>query len=307
MAINVLIADQERTFADVLAARLDDEDDIEVTDAVQIQALNAALPARWPAEVMLLDSDLPSNAANRVCEKVSGDEPTRVIMLSFSSEPERIVEAFRSGASAWVRKDESLDYLLRVIRGVARGESWLPPGETHNVLQLLMRVSERRRANELLLAKLTARERAVLACLAEGAAHRDVVAKQLHLSVNTVRTHVRNLLTKLGVHSTLEAVALTREAVALATDSPGWLHGEVLPADGDSAPSRYGARCRRRHPADDVGQRRQLTGAAAITVALNLAGTSRVGAPHPAKFSRRIEAPSILSPGLISRMGDIAA
>ena len=75
----------------------------------------------------------------------------------------------------------------------------------------------RHRENELLLDKLTVRERAVLACLAQGAAHRDVVAKQLHLSVNTVRTHMRNLMAKLGVHSMLEAVALTR-------DDAGWLY-----------------------------------------------------------------------------------
>lgn len=212
MAINILIADQERTFADVLGARLDDEDDIEVMGTVQVQAPGSSLLAGRTAEVMLLDGDLPDDAANRLCEKFSrGDEPTRVIMLSFSSEPERIVKALRARAAAWVRKDESLEYLMRVIRGVARGESWLPRSETADVVQLLIWGRDRHRENELLLAKLTARERAVLACLAEGAAHRDAVAKQLHLSVNTVRTHMRNLMAKLGVHSMLEAVALTRD------------------------------------------------------------------------------------------------
>ena len=212
MAVNILIADQERTFADVLGARLDDEDDIEVMGTVQVQAPGSSLLAGKTAEVVLLDGDLPDDAANRLCEKLSrGDEPTRVIMLSFSSEPERIVKALRARAVAWVRKDESLEYLMRVIRGVARGESWLPRSETADVVQLLIWGRDRHRENELLLAKLTARERAVLACLAEGAAHRDAVAKQLHLSVNTVRTHMRNLMAKLGVHSMLEAVALTRD------------------------------------------------------------------------------------------------
>jgi DNA-binding NarL/FixJ family response regulator len=217
MAINVLIADQERAFADVLAARLDDEDDIEVMGAVQVIAPRSPQLTGKFTEVMLLDGDLPDDAANRLCERLSsGDGPTRVIMLSFSSEPERIVKALRARAAAWVRKDESLEHLLRVIRGVARGESWLPPSETGDVVQLLIWGQERHRENELLLAKLTARERAVLACLAEGAAHRDEVARQLHLSVNTVRTHMRNLMAKLGVHSMLEAVALTR-------DNASWL------------------------------------------------------------------------------------
>ena len=218
MAINVLIADQERIFADALATRLDDEDDIGVMGAVRVAA-SSWLIAGNPAEVMLLDGDLPGDAANRLCGKFADCEAARVIMLSFSSEPERIVKAFQAGAAAWVRKDESLEHLLQVIRGVARGESWLPPSETADVVQLLLHAGERHRQNERLLAKLTARERAVLACLAEGAAHREAVAKQLHLSVNTVRTHLQNLMAKLGVHSTVEAVALTR-------DNPDWLHGD---------------------------------------------------------------------------------
>jgi two-component system NarL family response regulator len=212
MVISVLVADQECAFADVLAARLDEEDDIEVIGAVQVQAPGSSLLAGRSAEVMVLDGDLPDDAGNRLCEELSdGDKPTRVIMLSFSSEPERIVKALRARAAAWVRKDESLEHLLRVIRGVARGQSWLPSSETGNVIQLLIWSQDRNQKNQLLLNKLTARERAVLACLAEGAAHRDAVAKQLHLSVNTVRTHTQNLMAKLGVHSMLEAVALTRD------------------------------------------------------------------------------------------------
>jgi DNA-binding NarL/FixJ family response regulator len=218
MAISVFVADQERAFAEVLAARLDDEDDMEVMGAAQIQAQSTSLLMGKSAEVMLLDADLPDDAADRVCEKLTGrDKPTRVIMLSFSSEPERIVKALRAGAAAWVRKDATLEYLLGVIRGVARGESWLPQRETADVIQLLIRGQDRNQKNQLLINKLTARERAVLACLAEGAAHRDAVAKQLHLSVHTVRTHMQNLMAKLGVHSMLEAVALTR-------DNPDLIH-----------------------------------------------------------------------------------
>ena len=220
MAINVIVADKERTFANVLAARLSDEDDIKVMHVFQVQKPDPSMLAGKYAEVMLLDGDLPEDAANRLSEKLSfGDKPTRVIMLSFSSEPERIIKAFQAKAAAWVRKDESLEHLLRVIRGVARGESWLPPSETADVLQVLIWGRDRHRENQLLLNKLTPRERAVLACLAEGAAHREAVAAQLHLSVNTVRTHIRNLMAKLGVHSMLEAVVLTR-------DAGGWLYEE---------------------------------------------------------------------------------
>lgn len=210
MGISVFVVDQERTFADALAARLEAEEDVGV-----VAAVHAKVPAQYRmagrrADIMLLDGDLPDAVVTGVCEETSrGEGPTRVIILSHSSEPERIAAAIRAGAAAWVRKDDSLDHLLQVIRGVARGESWLPASETANVLRLVLRERDQRRENDHLLASLTSREREVLVHLADGAGRRDV-ADRLHLSANTVRTHLQNLMAKLGVHSALEAVALTQ-------------------------------------------------------------------------------------------------
>lgn len=212
MEIKVFIADQERTFAEVLAARLDDEEDIKVVGAAQGGTSGHWLIAGKSVDVVVLDSDLAGGTANRLCaELVNRARSVQVIVLSSSSEPERIVTAIRAGAAAWVRKDESLERLLQAIRGVARGESWLPPSELGNVLRLLLREQDRHRKSEQMLATLTPRERAVLACLAEGTGRRDAVAEQLNLSVNTIRTHLQNLMAKLDVHSALEAVALIRE------------------------------------------------------------------------------------------------
>jgi DNA-binding NarL/FixJ family response regulator len=212
MGINVLVADQERTFAEALAARLEAESDMAVVGAVRVRMPRPWLIAQIPADVLLLDGDLPGEAANRLCQELSGrDARIRVIMLTSSSGSARIVRAIGAGAAAWVRKDESLDHLLRVIRGVVRGETWLPPAETGHVVRLLLRERERQRKSERLLAALTPREREVLTCLAEGVGDRQVIAEQLHLSVNTVRTHMQNLMAKLGVHSALEAAALIRD------------------------------------------------------------------------------------------------
>jgi DNA-binding NarL/FixJ family response regulator len=210
MGISVFVVDQERTFADALAARLEAEDDVEVVAAVHARTPAQCLIVGRHADVMLLDADLPERAAVRLCEELCGrDEPPRVVMLSFSAEPERIIDAVRAGAAAWVGKNEPLQHLLQVIRGVARGETWLPPAEAGRVLEFLMRDHDQRRDNDQLLAALTPRELEVLACLAQGAGRREV-AERLHLSANTVRTHLQNLMAKLGVHSTLEAVALSR-------------------------------------------------------------------------------------------------
>jgi two-component system NarL family response regulator len=217
MGINVLVADQERAFADALTTRLAIESEIDVLGMVQLRMPRPRLFAPASADVVLLDGDVPGQVADRLCEELSGPNPrTHIVMLSSSSEPVRIVQAIRAGVAAWVRKDESLDHLLHVISGVARGETWLPPAETGNVVRLLLQEQDRQRQAGRLLATLTPREREVLACLVEGTARRDLIAERLRLSVNTVRTHLQNLMAKLGVHSALEAVALTRDYV-------GWL------------------------------------------------------------------------------------
>jgi DNA-binding NarL/FixJ family response regulator len=204
MEITAVIIDEERTFADALAIRLNAEEDLSVVAVTQPTATTMG----WHADIILLDVDLTGSV--RFCKTTSRTpNDTRVIMLSHTSEPSRIVAAIEAGARAWVRKDESVEHLLRVLRGVARGETWLPPAETGNVLSLLLRQRDGREDTDRLLDVLTPREREVLACLAEGAG-RNQVAEQLNLRANTVRTHLQNIMTKLGVHSALEAVALTR-------------------------------------------------------------------------------------------------
>lgn len=223
MGINVLVAAQERILADALATWLESESEMEVVAAVQLTMPRPRLIAPVSTDVLVLDGDLPDEAADSLYAELSGhDVRTRIVVLSFSSDPARIVRALRAGVTAWVGKDESLDHLLRVIRSAARGETWLPPAETGNVVRLLLREQERQRQTQRELATLTARERAVLACIAEGTPRRDLVAEQLHLSVNTVRTHLQNLMAKLHVHSAVEAAALTR-------DYAGWLSRDNTP------------------------------------------------------------------------------
>jgi DNA-binding NarL/FixJ family response regulator len=204
MGITAVVVDEERTFADALAIRLNAEEDIEVIVVAQLTTATIG----WHADIILLDADFAG--AVKYCKATSArPDEARVIMLSHTSEPSRIVAAIEAGARAWVRKDESVEHLLRVLRGVVRGETWLPPTETGNVLSLLLRQRDGRNEGDRMLALLTPRERQVLACLAEGAG-RHQVAERLNLTANTVRTHLQNIMAKLGVHSALEAVTLTR-------------------------------------------------------------------------------------------------
>ena len=211
MAIRLFILVQERTFADALAIRLDSEPDMDVVAARHMNIPSPQLFTGSVADVMVLDGDMPGDVAFWLCEEISGGPGApRVIMISQSADAEDIVRAIRTGAAGWVGKSESLDRLIEVIRGVARNETWLPPGQTGHVLRLLLRGPDREQDDGAqLLRALTDREREVLVCLAEGTRRRDV-AKLLHMSPNTLRTHLQNLMGKLGVHSAIEAVALTR-------------------------------------------------------------------------------------------------
>jgi DNA-binding NarL/FixJ family response regulator len=210
MGITVAVVDQEATFTDALAARLQAEEDVEVVTGMLARAAVPYMIVGRNADVMLLDADLPGDIAARLCEELSGREDApRIVLLSHTCEPRRILETMQAGAAAWLGKDASLDELLRVIRGVARGETWLPPAQTGAVLRLLLAERDRQLDNDRLLATLTPREREVLGYLAEGAGRRDVAAR-LHVSTHTVRTHLQNIMAKLDVHSVLEAVALTR-------------------------------------------------------------------------------------------------
>jgi DNA-binding NarL/FixJ family response regulator len=219
MGISVFVVDAERTFADALSARLEAEEDIDIVMPLHPKAPAPSLILGRHADVVLLDADLPDRAAVNLCEELAGrSEAPRVVMMSSGSQADRIADAVRAGAAGWVRKDESLDHLLRVVRGVVAGETWLPRAEMGAVLRLLLEEREHRRESDRLLAALTPREREILSCLADGAGRRDV-AERLHLSANTVRTHLQNLMAKLGVHSTLEAVALTRAQLSVSTTS----------------------------------------------------------------------------------------
>jgi DNA-binding NarL/FixJ family response regulator len=202
IVITVAIVAQELTFADALAIRLDAEDDIKVV-AVAKPSSGAVL-GRY-ADVILLDADLGRDSANLLCDADSS-LVNRVVMLSQTSEPEPIVEAVQAGTAAWIRKDESLEHLLEVLRAAARGRIWLPVAETGKVPPLLGHQHNATSDDELWAARLTLRERQVLDCLAGGAG----------------RTHLQNIMAKLGVHSTLEAIAKVRSrAQSHSGDLPG--------------------------------------------------------------------------------------
>lgn len=154
----------------------------------------------------------------------------RTVVLAERDDPRRAALALQAGASGWVAKDCSLSRLLAVIRGVLREETHLPPALLTGVLRELTATRKHRTDSERLVESLTPREHEVLRCMVAGLGRKDVAAR-LFLSPHTVRTHMQNVLGKLGVHSTLAAVALARRAGV----RPAELSGDVVERSGQLA------------------------------------------------------------------------
>ncbi|MFI5762061.1 LuxR C-terminal-related transcriptional regulator [Streptomyces sp. NPDC051563] len=249
--IRVLVVDDHRIFAESLAAALAAEPDVDVSAAgsgpAALRCLERGAAEGRRFDVLLVDSDLAAVPAGVPVQRESGSAPpvadgialvagvrvshpaVRTVVLAERDDARRAALALQAGASGWVAKDCSLSRLLAVIRGVLREETHLPPALLTGVLRELTAARKHRTDSERLVESLTPREHEVLRCMVAGLGRKDVAAR-LFLSPHTVRTHMQNVLGKLGVHSTLAAVALARRAGVRPADLPG-LPGQGLAGD----------------------------------------------------------------------------
>ncbi|MBT2404470.1 MULTISPECIES: response regulator transcription factor [unclassified Streptomyces] len=251
--IRVLVVDDHRIFAESLAAALAAEPDVDVSAAgsgpAALRCLDRAVAEGRRFDVLLVDADLGAAAGVVPAQRESGSGPppgsdgialvagvrvthpaVRTVVLAERDDPRRAAVALQAGASGWVAKDSSLSRLLAVIRGVLREETHLPPALLTGVLRELTAARKHRTDSERLVESLTPREHEVLRCMVAGLGRKDVAAR-LFLSPHTVRTHMQNVLGKLGVHSTLAAVALARRAGV----RPAELAGDVVERSGQLA------------------------------------------------------------------------
>jgi DNA-binding NarL/FixJ family response regulator len=197
-AIRVLIVDDHRLFADAIMTTLQDHG-IEVLDIASSGAEAVMLTRRYLPEVVLLDIGLPDRSGLSVGQELLEDSPdTRIIALTGIEDPQLAREAARVGFRGYLRKDANVQEFVDAVRRTLSGEMVFPNG--------YKRFIRRKPAYEETTDSLSNRELQVLALLAEGASSQRI-AEALDISTNTVRTHVQSILTKLQVHSRLQAVA----------------------------------------------------------------------------------------------------
>ena len=205
----VLVVHGQASFGEAVAARLAREADLDVLDAVTRPTRALALVAARSVDAVVLDWDLPDGPADLAGLLRRLDRPPVLVVLGSTAHPARIVEAIRAGARAWLPKTASMDLLLEALRCTRRGESWLPGAVLGPLLDHLLVAQTGPPAGPLDV--LTDRERDVLRCMVAGL-DQAAIAERLFLSPNTVRTHRRRTLAKLGVHTSLEAVFVARRA-----------------------------------------------------------------------------------------------
>ncbi|GAA2790479.1 LuxR C-terminal-related transcriptional regulator [Kitasatospora sp. CM 4170] len=172
----------------------------------------ATHPAATPHQPAAHSAATPAPDGITLLARVRRGHPAlRAIVLATADDPHRAARALHAGATGWVAKESSLARLLAVIRGVLRDETHLPPALLTGVIRELTTARRDRTESERLVDTLTPREKEILRCMVAGLG-RQAVAERLYLSPHTVRTHMQNVLGKLGVHSTLAAVAVARRA-----------------------------------------------------------------------------------------------
>ncbi len=206
-AIRILVVDQERTVAQAIARSLDAEPEFAVVGlaSTTTEAVRNTLSLR--PDVVVLDESVAEPSLGDVIERLRAGSPrVKLVVTSPQSHASIACECVRAGASGFVTKVANLDEMVRAVRGAASGETWIPPRLLTAVLADLQ-ATHRTDGEDVRLRRLTDRERQVLACMMDGF-DRARIANEMILSINTVRTHTQNILTKLEVHSSLEAVGL---------------------------------------------------------------------------------------------------
>ncbi|HET8561106.1 MAG TPA: response regulator transcription factor [Marmoricola sp.] len=203
--VRVIVVDDQELFRRGLVMLLGVEPDIEVVGEAGDGVTATDLAVSTIPDVVLLDVRMPKRSGLQACMRIKEEVPsTRIIMLTVSDEEGDLYEAVKNGASGYLLKDSSIEEVAQAIRVVAEGQSLISPSMAIKLIDEFKEMSRSDR-DQVPTPRLTDRELEVLRLVARGLNNREA-AKELFISENTVKNHVRNILEKLQLHSRMEAV-----------------------------------------------------------------------------------------------------
>ena len=205
--IRVLVVDDHALFRRGLQMVLEQEPDIEVVGEASDGSEAVDSAAETLPDIVLMDVRMPKRGGIEACTSIKEVAPSaKIIMLTISDEEADLYDAIKAGATGYLLKEISTDEVATAIRAVHGGQSLISPSMASKLLNefatMIKRGDERQ---QVPAPRLTDREMEVLRLVAKGLNNRDI-AKQLFISENTVKNHIRNILEKLHLHSRMEAV-----------------------------------------------------------------------------------------------------
>ncbi|MEA3439815.1 MAG: response regulator transcription factor [Chloroflexota bacterium] len=209
--IRVLLVNEFQLMGNVIAAVLEDEPDIEVIGCVTTPQSALEKVANEDVDMVLVSTRLPNDGALRLTGTMTEEDSSlKVLALGVSEKKERVLQFAEAGASGYVRKDDSVDDLIKAIRSAHRDQAKVSPKVA---AALMARVSE---LTDLLTmiesgmpedySELTPRELEILELIAKGYSNQKI-ADHLFIEVGTVKNHVHSILNKLDVRTREDAAA----------------------------------------------------------------------------------------------------
>ena len=219
--IRVLVVDDQELVRSGFCVILDAADGITVVgEAANGEAAVSQVAAHEP-DVVLMDIRMPGMDGLEATRLITGGAPAapKVVMLTTFDLDDYVYEALRAGASGFLLKDSPRHDLIAAVRAAAAGDALLAPSVTRRLIEAFARRPPETSPSPSQLASLTAREREVLLLLARGRSNSEIAAK-LFVSEATVKTHVGNLLAKLGLRDRVQAVILAYETGIVVPGTP---------------------------------------------------------------------------------------
>ena len=210
-AIKVMLVDDHTLFRKGLAELLDGRDTIDGVAATGQPAEAARLIEEAQPDALVLDLNMPPHGGLALLRELQAKgwaKPT--LILTVSDAEDDLANAMRAGARGYLLKDMEPDDVVDAIQRAVRGETVVAPTMTLKLVNLLQGGGSKNAARENLLAQLTAREREILEHLAQGQSNK-AIARSLDISHDTVKLHVRHILSKLNLTSRVEAAVFAVE------------------------------------------------------------------------------------------------
>jgi two-component system, NarL family, response regulator DevR len=205
---HILLIDDHASFRQTLAFVFDQQPDIEVVaQAGSLAEARRALEGlENEPDLGVIDLSLPDGEGTELIKDLrEANEDFAALLLTASLDRTDHAKAVEAGAAGVVHKSADVDEILDATRRISEGETLLSPEELVEMLRIASQDREEEREARANIEQLTRREREVLQALGEGLSNKQI-AERLHMSVDTERTHMMNILSKLGVHSRLQAL-----------------------------------------------------------------------------------------------------